>query len=629
MAWLLAAAPTTAAPLEAYGKLPLIESIALSPSGARVAVVATNGEDRILLVSELADKSSVAAANAGRVKIRGLAWVGEDMLLIMTSAVAAPLGLENARREWMTVSSFDLKTKKAKPLLVDVERGMNAIFDTPSVRTINGKPAVFIQGVTFVGGRGVLSVFRVDPWRGTSRLIQQGTPQTRDWALGPNGEPLAEERHDSDSGRWSLHVKGARGWREAAAIAAPIERPNLIGLSADGASAVYATTEDESAAEWRTVGLDDAPRGGPIKGVYDRAPIYGRDDDRIIGHSALIGEQSAWTYFAPADAATWDKVRAAHPEAQLARLSASVDGRKLLINVDQAGASPTFQVFDAATGDAVIVGLEYPDLKPKDVAARNLISFKASDGLPLDGYLTLPNGLPPKNLPAVVLVHGGPAARDLPGFDWMSQAIASRGYAVVQVNYRGSRGLGRERLTAGYGQWGRKMQSDLSDAVKGLAKSGYIDPKRVCIAGASYGGYAALAGAMIDRGVYRCAVSIAGVADLKRQVSYSGERGGGAVTRYWNRYLGVAKLSEVSDAGISPILLADKAEIPILLIHGRDDTVVPLAQSQVMARALEKAGKPVELVVQKGADHWLSQGNTRLETLTASLAFIEKHNPPN
>src|SRR5436190_6542198 len=202
--------------------------------------------------------------------------------------------------------------------------------------------------------------------------------------------------------------------------------------------------------------------------------------------------------------------------------------------------------------------------------------------------------------------------------------MASRGYAVLQVNFRGSEGLGMSLLEAGYGQWGRKMQTDLSDGVRYLTKEGIVDPKRVCIVGASYGGYAALAGAAFDPGVYRCAASVAGPSDLRRMVIRSGD----AARRYWTRFMGAEDIRDPHLAEVSPAAHVDQIKIPILLVHGRDDTVVPLEQSRFMAEALEHAGKPVEFVVQPGADHWLSRGDTRLQTLEAVVSFLEKNNTP-
>ncbi|MEJ0066531.1 MAG: prolyl oligopeptidase family serine peptidase [Caulobacteraceae bacterium] len=203
-------------------------------------------------------------------------------------------------------------------------------------------------------------------------------------------------------------------------------------------------------------------------------------------------------------------------------------------------------------------------------------------------------------MPLVVFPHGGPAARDEPGFDWWAQAMASRGYAVLQVNYRGSDGFGWKFMSAGFGEWGGKMQTDLSDGVRYLAAQGTIDPARVCIVGASYGGYAALAGATIDTGVYRCAVDVSGPSDLAKLISWDSQREGRqgvGVERYWDRYMGAKGQGDPHLAAISPADHADKVSTPILIIHGKDDTVVPFEQSQMMADALTKAGKPYDFVV--------------------------------
>jgi dipeptidyl aminopeptidase/acylaminoacyl peptidase len=256
------------------------------------------------------------------------------------------------------------------------------------------------------------------------------------------------------------------------------------------------------------------------------------------------------------------------------------------------------------------------------------IKYKAADGLEITGYLTLPRGRDAKNLPLIVLPHGGPAVRDAPGFDWWAQALASRGYAVLQPNYRGSLGFGAAFYQAGFGEFGRKMQTDLSDGVRDLARQGVIDPKRVCIVGGSYGGYAALAGASLEHGVYRCAVSVAGVSDLRSQILDSRRKGGRDALRYWQRFIGAKDLQDPVLDAVSPAAHAAAADIPILLIHGRDDTVVTIWQSRKMADALRAAGKPVEFIELKGEDHWLSRGESRLAMLQATVDFLERNNPP-
>jgi dipeptidyl aminopeptidase/acylaminoacyl peptidase len=197
---------------------------------------------------------------------------------------------------------------------------------------------------------------------------------------------------------------------------------------------------------------------------------------------------------------------------------------------------------------------------------------------------------------------------------------------VLQPNYRGSN-IDASFLAKGYGQWGRKMQSDLSDGVRYLAREGIVDPARVCIVGSSYGGYAALAGVSLESGVYRCAVSVAGISDLRRMLQ--GVQGAALAQRDWNRFIGVSGPSDPALDAISPIRHVGAVDVPVLLIHGRDDTVVPFEQSERMYDALRKAHKEVALVQLKHEDHWLSRSETRLQMLQASVAFLRAHNPPD
>ena len=202
---------------------------------------------------------------------------------------------------------------------------------------------------------------------------------------------------------------------------------------------------------------------------------------------------------------------------------------------------------------------------------------------------------------------------------------------MLRPNYRGST-LDRKFLEAGYGQWGRKMQTDLSDGVRYLVKEGIADPARVCIVGASYGGYAALAGAALDPGAYRCAVAVAGVADIKRMLTWVNEQHRSKQSwaqRYWDRFMGVTGPNDSAVEAISPISHVGSITMPVLLIHGKDDTVVPFEQSQLMYDALKRARKDVQLVTLKHEDHWLSRGETRLQMLQASVAFLRVHNPPD
>ena len=241
----------------------------------------------------------------------------------------------------------------------------------------------------------------------------------------------------------------------------------------------------------------------------------------------------------------------------------------------------------------------------------------------MSAILTLPAGKPAKNLPLIVLPHGGPQARDVESWDFWTQFLADRGYAVIQPNYRGSTGFGKAFLDAGDGQWGLKMQDDVDDARAWAISSGLADGKRTCIAGASYGGYVAMRAAERNPELYRCAISFAGVSDLPAILSHDAKFINGQGTyEYWK--------SRVADLqAVSPINNAARTGIPILVIHGEKDQRVPISQSKNYVEKLKSAGKDVEYHVQPLGDHNFTREEDRLTFLTQMEAFLDKHNPAN
>ncbi|MEO8113671.1 MAG: S9 family peptidase, partial [Phenylobacterium sp.] len=482
-----------------------------------------------------------------------------------------------------------------------------------------------VQGVHFVEGQGVVTVFRINLDRDTSKLVEAGSNDTRDWLVGRDGEVLAQTLYNQKSGRWALKLKSGGRWRDNRVLSSLAERPDLVGLGRDGRSVLMREPTEDSTV-LREVSPDGV-WGEPLEVAHEGSAIFDPQGHQLIGDCALVEEEQHCTFFDPHDQKVWLAVQKAYPGQRVGLVSWTNDRQKIVVLVDSPEDGPAYALVDLGTRKGTWLGGQYEALKPDDIAPVKAIRFKAKDGLELSGYLTLPRGAAPKNLPLVVFPHGGPAARDEPGFDWWAQAMASRGYAVLQVNFRGSDGFGWDFLKAGFGQWGRKMQTDLSDGVRHLAAEGTIDPKRVCIVGASYGGYAAMAGPTLDPGVYRCAAAYAGLSDMRRFVTWSRGQDGLAAQRWWTRFMGAENAKDPSLSEISPAKHADRVNVPMLLIHGKDDTTVPLEQSRIMADALKAAGKPVELVVLDSTDHWLSRGDTRLSMLQAVVAFLEKNNP--
>jgi dipeptidyl aminopeptidase/acylaminoacyl peptidase len=318
--------------------------------------------------------------------------------------------------------------------------------------------------------------------------------------------------------------------------------------------------------------------------------------------------------------------RRAFPNLNVSLVDANDAFSRLIVYTDGVGDPGTWWLVDIGTGKAVDLGVSYP-IDAADVGPMKMISYKAADGLDMAGVLTLPPGREPRNLPIVVFPHGGPSDRDYPTFHWWAQAFAAQGYAVFQPNFRGSTGYSAAFEKAGHGEWGRKMQTDISDGLAELVRRGIADPKRACIMGGSYGGYAALAGVTLQQGLYRCAVSVAGIGNLSALYSTEVTQSAGnqTVIRSLKAEIGSGRDLQA----VSPIRFVDRADAPVLLIHGMDDTIVMFSQSSAMETALRNAGKPVELITLQGEDHNLSKSATRLAMLKAAVEFVQRYNPAN
>ncbi|HEY2709053.1 MAG TPA: S9 family peptidase [Caulobacteraceae bacterium] len=625
-AGLTLAAPTrAAAPLSAYGELPAIEEARVSPDGVMLALVTANDEKRSVVIETTADQKVVMTVKAGDKKLRDVRWAGPDHLLIEVST-ATQLSAYSSTGEYWTVIDVDVKTRVQHTLLSDAKAATNVVLGTPQVRFIGGRPFAFVTGWEWVGDEGWPSLFKADLDANQSSLAARAASRNTDgWLVDQAGVAVAQAEFDDKAKRWNLLVKQPGGWRVAKTVEASIEHPYMVGFGADGQSLLLGDSEGGDVSI-RTMSPAATDWGPPVARPGEDVTLDPATDE-MIGTREIDGDHVVYGFLSLADQASWNSVLHAFPGEGVNLVSISADHRKLVVEADSPTLGPAYCLVDLNAKAARWIGPAYAKLGPADISPTASVAFKAADGLDITGYLTLPRGKDPKKLPLIVFPHGGPAARDEPGFDWWAQAMASRGYAVLQVNYRGSDGLGWKFMSAGFGEWGRKMQTDLSDGVRYLSAQGTIDPKRVCIVGASYGGYAALAGVTLDPGVYRCAVSVAGLSDLARIVGQAKHAQNLFVTRYWDRYMGAKNPDDPHLKEISPIDHVDKVTVPVMLIHGEDDTVVPYEQSTMMEGALKLHGKAVTFVKLNHEDHWLSHSDTRLQMLQATMDFVQKNNP--
>lgn len=614
--------------LDAYGRLPAIELTRLSPSGADLAMITVVHDQRSLVVRDTTRKG-LLTMTVGTVKVRNLEWADEDHLLVTVSRTQLISGT-TGRAEYPFTLSINVRTGANIGIFAKDSRLLPYTFAYYGAYARNGHTQGLFAGSIVSRTRGDSTaaywgssgygIFNVDLDSGMAEPLVHSEARSIRWVLGPDHKVMAHWDYDQLTGRSRLiadnqHDKVLRESKDALA------EYQLIGAGRQPGSLVAGGwTVDE----WSPG--SDVSHPLPVEGDVDGFD-YDRSHQRLLAVH-LGGEDAHVQVFDPVFAARFADVRKAL-RGRLSPVSWSDDYSRLIVFAEGDGDAGTFWLVDGKSANPI--GYAYPDLADAVVAPVSVITYKAGDGIGIHAILTLPVGRAAKGLPLVVLPHGGPEGHDSLEFSWWAQAFASRGYAVLQPNFRGSNGHGRDFRNAGFGQWGRKMQSDISDGVAALAAQGVIDAKRACIVGASYGGYAALAGVTVQQGIYRCAVSVNGISDLnyllREGTRLSGDDDRTAGGRYMKQFLGV----RTDEAGVlhdlSPAKLAARADAPILLIQSANDTVVPLGQTREMESALKRAGKPVEFLLLPSDDHWLSLETTRKSMLVAAVAFVQKYNP--
>jgi len=625
----LAAEPPS---LAIYGSLPGFETASISPSGDRIAIAGTVEGARRLVVLDQAEKPLMVLP-LGDAKVRGVFWAGEDRVLVYKSDTTnLGVGFTADKTELYTMVVVPLNGEKMWAIFEHEKRITGGVRRFLGIQERDGRSFGYFGGITLDGdfrSAAYLTstkpvLYEVDLQDGKTREIapRSGESIDRDWVMGSDGKVSATLDFDSRNGSW--HVKNGVGQRIAEG-SSPLGNVGLVGLGTVAGTAILSETDAEGVRHWCEIPL----AGGDRKEILADAALgdafFDRITNQLVGYE-IEGDVPAYSFSDPYR----QKVAAAIVKA-VPGLRTNIEGwndrfDRLLVMTEGPGDPQTWWMIDIKGRNTREIGHSY-GINGSDVGPIRVLTYKAGDGTEIAGVLTLPPGRDPKKLPVVIFPHGGPGARDYPGFDWWAQALASRGYAVLQPNFRGSTGYGASFRRAGYGQWGRKMQSDVSDGLSWLAAQGIVDPKRACIMGASYGGYAALAGVTLQQGLYRCAVAVAGVSDVAKMANTVLQESGNDDTL--KRAL-KEELGERKDLRpISPVNFAAKADAPVLLIHGKDDTVVPYGPIVAMAAALRAASKPVEFVTLPGEDPWLSRGETRLAMLDAAVQFILANNPPD
>ncbi len=635
-------------PVEAYGRLPSIGDAALSPDGKRVALsigyeYQSDEPDRDLTAFRIlnVDTGTIehTLAPPERNTLRGVGWAGDrrPYYYVSMAADAAEASsnswttFRGPRVEFMRTGVYSLDTNVTTQLMQNSEFRANSVLGNLQA-PIEGDE-LFGRMVVWGGaGGGNMTprrgVYRVSLETGKAVPLEIGNTDTRDFLLDVRGNVVARVDVDVRSNRWRLF--DYRDGKERMILEQVTEMGiplRLYGLLPDGR--IAAVNPHQDGARDTLLAIDR--QFGKSSEIHktdgnDLSPIDDPWLHRIVG-VRWTEDLPKQLFFDPQLEELRKTLLPYFADGYATLVSWSRDRSRAMVFGERGTDAGAYYIYDHAAKKLRSVGKTYPALTtPESLGERRAIKYRSRDGTQIPAYLTLPAGVEPKNLPLVLLVHGGPHARDDFTFNWWASFLASRGYAVLQPNFRGSTGYGYEWFDKGRGAWGDGlMQTDVEDGADALVKNGTVDAKRVCIAGGSYGGYAALAGATVTPERYACAISVNGLSDPewmlnKAEMSDAGKRGTSA--EWWRKSMGDDRTHLRK---VSPIKHANNVRAPILLLHGKDDSVVPIEQSRDMAGKLKAADKNVRYVELRGDDHWLSSAGTRTQMLREIQTFLAEN----
>lgn len=638
-----------APPASAFAALPEMSFVRLSPDGQRVAWANDPGGTPLVIVMDLATGKDLKRLRPPNARIRDLDWADNRTLImsVSRSLTSDATTVAEKRYEFQRFLAVNVEDAGGDARSLLMEHPDRESVTGANLESLNpAKPGTVVMstwsfsgaafreeiGSRLAGGRKdsgyAFSLFEVDTRTGNGKVIESGSPYTSTWILNGAGEAVARSEWNPDTRNYSILVKEGRSWKSVYSADIDYEF-RLMGLTADGQSLLVGSARGSDRFK-----IWSMPLAGGELSVYYEHP---EQDVVSIVTDQFTGAPTGFGIGGPKPTVHWTDPRMesiqkavskAFPNHVTTVYGRSLDYKRIVTRVESPSSPPVYYLIDFSRGSADIIGDAYPALAGAKLGTVEFTSYKSSDGFAIPAYLTLPPDREPKALPLVVFPHGGPYARDDDSFDWWTQFLATRGYAVLQPQFRGSSGFGADLYRAGHRQWGRGMQDDISEGVRFMVEKGTADPRRVCIVGASYGGYAALAGAAFTPELYACAVSVNGIADLPNMVGYIRKNRGeeSDALRAWKDLIG-----DPSDdllAKFSPARSIATIRAPILLIHGTNDTVVPFSQSENFARLLPQGGQDYQLLPLPGEDHWLSSGESRLKLLTAMESFLGRHLQP-
>ncbi|MGE3693486.1 MAG: prolyl oligopeptidase family serine peptidase [Novosphingobium sp.] len=610
------AAPFDPAKLTAadFAQLPFIEGPKLSPDGNRFAGFFGQGGTQVIGMFSLFDKAEkqVFIGIPDGTEADYVAWVNDDNVIVKLRSL---LPVEGSGRWYISrLIGINRLTGKITKIMWD-SGGQNAASVIRMPADDSSKILVAAQYTIYSNYPELFwpSVYEVDVTNGKKKRVLQGRENVLSWDADAQGTIRTGFKIAQSGRNWSLLYRGEGSGGNFRTIdkADTRKREGLLSpiVFLPGTDRALAMSEDDKG-EASIYEVDLLTRE-QVRKVYT-AP----DGSEVAGyHVSADGLTLLGAYTSEAGGGIhWFDTALAELQAQFNKavdtrsariVSFSRDRNRMLVVVNRADTPGSLYFYDVGDGTMRKIADMNTALGARLLSPVTAVRYRAHDGLEIEAMLTLPKGLEARKLPIVILPHGGPWAQDTLSYDYWAQFIASRGYAVLQPNFRGSTGYGEDFTRKGEGELGLAMQDDLSDGLRWAVSQGIADPARACIVGASYGGYAAMWGIAKDPDQYKCAIAISGVSSLRREVNDMGDSLTGGLSKdAWQRMT-------PDFAAVSPINAIDRIKTPLLLIHGKKDVTVDHGQSASMNSRMQSAGKQVEMLSLPLADHHFTRQEDR------------------
>lgn len=635
----LAFGATEPAGIEDFVRHPTYSGTRISPTGEYLAMTVDRGDQDVLVVLRTKDLSVVKVNQLPDTKSVGaFYWTSPERLLFTAVRKVGSFEQPFGTGEWFAVNADGTQprplvfygtrdvTQRSKTVsneqfsLLDTLRDddTNVVMSVYSPRSAEGAGAEVVLLDTLTGRRKTLA--RAPKENCDIALDVGKQPRFAVCSSSRNEQGEFDERTElfrrDDTGKWILVNASKSGGRHL----------SVIGTSADGT--VYATASD--GVNPAGIGVLDTASGAyrslfqdPVADISTY--IQSADESRII---AVVTEAGApkVEIIDPEhpDAAIYESLAAAFPGEMVDFSSSTQDGSQIVVSVYSDVNPGELYLYDRVTGRARFLMQQRTWVDKSKMSPVKPFAFTARDGQRIHGYLVVPKHSDGRNLPLIVNPHGGPIGpRDAWRFDSEAQLLASRGYAVLKVNFRGSGGYGRGFSDAGHMQWGQAIQNDIIDATRWAISQGYADKDRMCIYGGSFGGYSSLMAPAREPGMYKCAFGYVGVYDMPMMFEKGDIPQRESGQRFLRRTLGTDRATLLAT---SPTHLADRIRIPVYLAAGaRDARAVP-EQTEAMAEALRKAGNPPEgMIIQSGEMHGFYKEENRKRLYGEMLRFFERH----